>query len=249
MNSEVGHGAPKVERRQARFGRRGKLRHRPSRSQGHSSSSRCGCPAESGDLQAANPGALSPSPRAERAGAESPGPRGGKKGLVHVPRRREGRSGPYLPRSSPATGASLPEPEPVVPSATSHQPPPLVTGSTCPRSPPRPPIPAPAPPPASPANPGAGRRHSRGSRRLWRLGEPDVTQRARLPGPPRRLLPRLLHPAVKQRASRGLSRRRRLKTLETLRLPPGCRGGPKAGAMFGAGGDEEDTDFLSPSGG
>lgn len=120
--------------------------------------------------------------------------------------------------------------------------------------------PAPAPPPASLANPYAGLRSSRGFHHFCRLETPYVMRRACPRGPLICLCPTssrvqgllLAQQPCKSSSCRkavrcrGISRRWRPKALETLRLPPGS--GAKASAMFGAG-DEDDTDFLSPSGG
>lgn len=143
---------------------------------------------------------------------------------------------------------------------TLRKPPPLLPGSTCPRPPPRPPIPAPcpapAPPPASLANPCAGLQTSRGFHRLCRLEKPYVRRRACpealsfafAPPPPECSVQKPCESSSCRKAAscRGISRRWRLTALETLRLPACC--GAKASAMFGAG-DEDDADFLSPSGG
>uniref|UniRef100_A0ABI7XJY9 FK506-binding protein 15-like domain-containing protein n=1 Tax=Felis catus TaxID=9685 RepID=A0ABI7XJY9_FELCA len=132
-------------------------------------------------------------------------------------------------------------------------------GSTCPRQPPRPRIPAPAPPPASLANPCAGVWSSREFHRLCRLEKLYVTgaracEALPFAFPPPSAAPRPL-PADqpcessscrKAARRRGISRRQRGKAPKTFRLPP-C-GWVKGTAMFGAG-DEDDTDFLSPSGG
>uniref|UniRef100_A0A667GV18 peptidylprolyl isomerase n=1 Tax=Lynx canadensis TaxID=61383 RepID=A0A667GV18_LYNCA len=132
-------------------------------------------------------------------------------------------------------------------------------GSTCPRQPPRPRIPAPAPPPASLANPCAGFWSSREFHRLCRLEKLYVTgaracEALPFAFPPPSPDPRPL-PADqpcdssscrKAARRRGISRRQRGKSPKTFRLPP-C-GWVKGTAMFGAG-DEDDTDFLSPSGG
>lgn len=76
------------------------------------------------------------------------------------------------------------------PLTTLQKPPPLLSGSTCPRPPPRPPIPAPARPPASLANPCAALRSSRGFHRLCEPGQTYVTRRA---CPPRSSPSPLLH--------------------------------------------------------
>lgn len=146
------------------------------------------------------------------------------------------------------------------PLTTLQKPPPLLSGSTCPRPPPRPPIPAPARPPALLANPCAALRSSRGFHRLCEPGQAYVTRRACPRGPPLRLCStssraqRLLSASEPcessfcRKAARrgGVSRRRRLPAQEALGFPPGSPA--TARAMFGAG-DEDDTDFLSPSGG